>query len=87
MNLKFPSTKTKIGSSSVPTLKLIQRTSKTIWRLGVIPRLAKVLFQMTPEQVLEEVKKSNLRGRGGGGFPAGRKWEGSRNAPGDKKSM
>ena len=36
---------------------------------------------MTPEQVLEEVKKANLRGRGGGGFPAGAKWEGSRNAP------
>jgi NADP-reducing hydrogenase subunit HndC len=47
--------------------------------------LAKVLFHMTPEQVVEEVKKSNLRGRGGGGFPAGRKWEGSRNAPGDIK--
>ena len=43
--------------------------------------LSKVLFLMTSEQVLEEVKKSNLRGRGGGGFPAGRKWEGSRNAP------
>ena len=42
--------------------------------------LAKSL-SMTSEQVLEEVKKSNLRGRGGGGFPAGRKWEGSRNAP------
>jgi NADP-reducing hydrogenase subunit HndC len=36
---------------------------------------------MTSEQVLEEINKSNLRGRGGGGFPAGRKWEGSRNAP------
>jgi NADH-quinone oxidoreductase subunit F len=43
--------------------------------------LTKVLTGMTPEQVLEEIKKSNLRGRGGGGFPAGRKWEGSRNAP------
>ncbi len=43
--------------------------------------LAKVLFQMTGEEVVEEVKKSNLRGMGGGGFPAGRKWEGSRNAP------
>jgi NADH:ubiquinone oxidoreductase subunit F (NADH-binding)/(2Fe-2S) ferredoxin/Pyruvate/2-oxoacid:ferredoxin oxidoreductase delta subunit len=47
--------------------------------------LAKVLFQMTPEQVLEEVKKSNLRGRGGGGFPTGRKWESTRNAPGEPK--
>ncbi|MFH1153966.1 MAG: NADH-ubiquinone oxidoreductase-F iron-sulfur binding region domain-containing protein [Pseudomonadota bacterium] len=43
--------------------------------------LAKSLSRMTAVQVLEEVKKSNLRGRGGGGFPAGRKWEGSRNAP------
>jgi len=43
--------------------------------------LRKALFEMTAEEVVEEVKKSNLRGRGGGGFPAGRKWEGSRNAP------
>jgi len=49
--------------------------------LGGYSALAKALFQMTSEQVLEEVKKSNIRGRGGGGFPAGRKWEGSRNAP------
>jgi len=47
--------------------------------------LAKVLSGMTSEEVVEEVKKSNLRGRGGGGFPAGRKWEGSRNAPGETK--
>ncbi len=43
--------------------------------------LAKALFEMTPEQVLDEVKKANLRGRGGGGFPAGAKWETTRNAP------
>jgi len=47
--------------------------------------LAKVLFQMTPEQVLNEVKKANLRGRGGGGFPTARKWESTRNAPGEPK--
>ena len=35
---------------------------------------------MSGVDVLEEVKNSNLRGRGGAGFPAGRKWEGSRNA-------
>ncbi|HOK41271.1 MAG TPA: NADH-quinone oxidoreductase subunit NuoF [bacterium] len=37
--------------------------------------LAKVLNEMTPAQVIEEVKKSGLRGRGGGGFPTGKKWE------------
>ncbi|MDY6917355.1 MAG: NADH-ubiquinone oxidoreductase-F iron-sulfur binding region domain-containing protein, partial [Chloroflexota bacterium] len=51
--------------------------------LGGYSALAKALFEMTPEQVIEEVKKSGLRGRGGGGFPAGRKWETCRNAPGD----
>ncbi|HHU77125.1 MAG TPA: 4Fe-4S binding protein [Firmicutes bacterium] len=49
--------------------------------IGGYSALAKVLFQMTPEQVIDEIKKSNLRGRGGAGFPAGIKWEGSRNAP------
>ncbi|MFC1534382.1 NADH-ubiquinone oxidoreductase-F iron-sulfur binding region domain-containing protein [Thermodesulfobacteriota bacterium] len=53
--------------------------------IGGYSALAKALSQMTAEQVVEEVKKSNLRGRGGGGFPAGRKWEGSRNDPGDIK--
>jgi NADH-quinone oxidoreductase subunit F len=36
--------------------------------------LKKALLQMTPNQILEEVKKANLRGRGGAGFPAGVKW-------------
>jgi len=53
--------------------------------LGGYSALAKALSRMTCEQVLDEVKKSKLRGRGGGGFPAGRKWEESRNAPGEIK--
>jgi len=53
--------------------------------IGGYGALAKALVGMSSEEVLEEVKKSNLRGRGGGGFPAGIKWEGSRNAPGDIK--
>jgi NADH:ubiquinone oxidoreductase subunit F (NADH-binding)/(2Fe-2S) ferredoxin len=53
--------------------------------IGGYSALAKALFEMTPDEVLAEVKKSNLRGRGGGGFPAGKKWEGSRNAPGEIK--
>ena len=39
--------------------------------------LAKVLCEMEPDEVIDEVKKSGLRGRGGGGFPTGRKWESS----------
>ena len=39
--------------------------------------LEKVLTGMEPEQVIDEVKKSNIRGRGGAGFPTGRKWESS----------
>ena len=49
--------------------------------VGGYSALAKALFQMTSDQVLEEVKKANLRGRGGGGFPAGLKWETTKNAP------
>jgi len=37
--------------------------------------LGKVLTEMTPEQVIDEMKKSGLRGRGGGGFPTGMKWD------------
>lgn len=53
--------------------------------IGGYSALSKVLFEMSPELVLEEIKKANLRGRGGGGFPAGLKWETARNAPGDEK--
>ncbi len=53
--------------------------------LGGYSALSKALFQLTPQQVLDEVKKANLRGRGGGGFPAGSKWETTRNAPGEVK--
>ena len=47
--------------------------------------LARVLTEMTPEQVLEEMKKSGLRGRGGAGFPAYMKWTFARNSPGKPK--
>ena len=42
---------------------------------GAYLSLVKVLHQMTQEEIIEEVKKSELRGRGGGGFPTGLKWE------------
>lgn len=66
-------------------IKLDSKSLEDYLARGGYSALSKALFQMTPEQVVEEVKSSNLRGRGGGGFPAGIKWEGSRNAPGETK--
>jgi len=53
--------------------------------LGGYRALEKVLREMSPEEVIEEVKRSGLRGRGGGGFPTGRKWESCRHAHGEPK--
>ena len=47
--------------------------------------LTKALTQMTPEEVIAEVLKSGLRGRGGAGFPTGKKWEFTAKAQGDQK--
>ncbi|EFC92045.1 NADH dehydrogenase (quinone) [Dethiosulfovibrio peptidovorans DSM 11002] len=47
--------------------------------------LGKVLTSMTPEDVVEEMKTSGLRGRGGGGFPTGLKWSFCAKSPGPKK--
>jgi len=49
--------------------------------------LAKALNEMTPEQIIEEIKLSGLRGRGGAGFPTGRKWELARAAKGETKHI
>jgi NADH-quinone oxidoreductase subunit F len=61
-------------------IKIDSKRIEDYLALGGYAALAKALGQMTDLEVLEEVKKSNIRGRGGAGFPAGRKWEGSRNA-------
>jgi NADH-quinone oxidoreductase subunit F len=62
-------------------IKIDSKSIDDYLAIGGYSALTKALSQMTDVEVLEEVKKSNLRGRGGAGFPAGRKWEGSRNAP------
>lgn len=49
--------------------------------------LAKCLTQMTPETVVKEIKDAGLRGRGGGGFPTGMKWDIARKNINDKKFM
>lgn len=53
--------------------------------VGGYAALSKALFQMSPQEIIGEVKKSGLRGRGGGGFPTGIKWESCRRAKGDIK--
>jgi NADH-quinone oxidoreductase subunit F len=53
--------------------------------IGGYQGLEKVLSGMTPEEVIETIKKSGLRGRGGGGFPTGAKWESCRKAKGKEK--
>jgi NADH:ubiquinone oxidoreductase subunit F (NADH-binding)/(2Fe-2S) ferredoxin len=47
--------------------------------------LKKVLLQMSPRQVIDEITLSGIRGRGGGGFPTGRKWQLVADAAGEKK--
>ena len=52
---------------------------------GGYSALSKVLFSMTSEQVIDEVEKSGLRGRGGAGFPTGKKWRFTHSSPGEMK--
>ncbi|MBS5938323.1 4Fe-4S dicluster domain-containing protein [Clostridium sartagoforme] len=53
--------------------------------VGAYTALAKVITSMSKEEVIKEISDSGLRGRGGGGFPAGRKWETARRAEGEIK--
>ncbi|MDD4859470.1 MAG: NADH-ubiquinone oxidoreductase-F iron-sulfur binding region domain-containing protein [Dehalococcoidales bacterium] len=52
---------------------------------GGYSALSKVLKGVAPEEIIKDIKASGLRGRGGGGFPTGRKWGECREAPGDEK--
>jgi NADH:ubiquinone oxidoreductase subunit F (NADH-binding)/(2Fe-2S) ferredoxin/Pyruvate/2-oxoacid:ferredoxin oxidoreductase delta subunit len=66
-------------------IKLDPKSIESYLALDGYSALKKALFQMAPDQIIESVKDSKLRGRGGAGFPAGKKWEFARNSPGDKK--
>jgi len=81
----------------LPTLK--PQVRRVLWNCGFInptnidhfiasggyEALQKAVSAMEPEDVINELKRSGLRGLGGAGFPVGRKWEGCRRAPGDEK--
>ncbi len=94
----LPTTKEKISlEKDVPFYKLQKRiifgsnglidptSIDDYLAIGGYQALAKALTGMSPDAVLEEVKKSGLRGRGGGGFPTGRKWESTRNVDSEVK--
>jgi len=53
--------------------------------IGGYQSLAKALFEMEPDEIIGEIKGSGLKGRGGAGYPTGKKWENCRRAPGDIK--
>ncbi len=53
--------------------------------VGGYQSLAKALFKMKPTEIIEEIKTSGLRGRGGAGYPTGKKWEDCKKEPGDIK--
>ena len=63
--------------------KLDPKSIRDYLAIGGYAALAKVLFELTPEGVMDKVKKSNLRGRGGGGFPTYIKWQSARKAHGE----
>jgi len=88
-----PATKAKIAEvGSVPfygkQMRLIMGPNEAIvptdvdsyLAQGGYAALARVLSSMSPDQVVEEIEKSGLRGRGGGGFPVARKWLTTKNA-------
>ncbi len=95
---EHPITKEKIArEDDVPFYKLQRRiifgnngnidpaSIEDYLAIGGYKALTKALTVMEPVEIIEEVKKSGLRGRGGGGFPTGRKWETCRKAPGDRR--
>ncbi|MBW2609875.1 MAG: 4Fe-4S binding protein [Deltaproteobacteria bacterium] len=94
---KDPSTKKKITKEEdIPFYQLQQRIIfgnnilsdptriEDYIGLGGYSALEKALFDMTPEEIIGQIKESGLRGRGGGGFPTGIKWETCRRHEGDR---
>ena len=65
--------------------KIDPTSIKDYIRIGGYSALVKALSQITPDEIIDEIKKSGLRGRGGAGFFTGRKWESAKKAKSDIK--
>jgi len=99
--LKHHPLDTKVGMKSLHSTGLTREQKRVVldktWKIapdnirdvlavGGYRALEKILGEkMSPEAVIDEIKKSGLRGRGGAGFPTGLKWEFTRKASGDEK--
>jgi NADH-quinone oxidoreductase subunit F len=86
----FTETEIPFYQAQTPTLlsqnkRLDPRSIEDYFTIEGYSALAKVLTGMSPEDVIREVEGSGLRGRGGGGFPAGAKWAACRAAHGEEK--
>jgi len=77
----IPFYKNQVRNIICNNIKIDSRSIDDYLATGGYSALAKVLTVMSGEEVIQEVKRSGLRGRGGAGFPTGNKWEGSRNDP------
>jgi NADH:ubiquinone oxidoreductase subunit F (NADH-binding)/(2Fe-2S) ferredoxin/Pyruvate/2-oxoacid:ferredoxin oxidoreductase delta subunit len=66
-------------------IKLDPKSIDSYLAINGYAALKKALLELAPDQIIESVKDSKLRGRGGAGFPAGKKWEFARNSPGETK--
>ena len=97
LTFKDPSTKKRIVyEQDVPFYKLQQRiifgnngmieptSTEDYIAVGGYGALGKALFDLSPNEIIRQIKKSGLRGRGGGGFPTGIKWETCRRQEGDR---
>ncbi|PKN61777.1 MAG: NADH-quinone oxidoreductase subunit F [Deltaproteobacteria bacterium HGW-Deltaproteobacteria-15] len=97
LTFRDPSTKKRIfREQDIPFYKLQQRiifgnngmieptSIEDYIAVGGYSALGKALFEIKPEEIIRQIKKSGLRGRGGGGFPTGIKWETCRKHEGER---
>jgi NADH-quinone oxidoreductase subunit F len=69
----------------IDNIEIDQKEIQDYIKIDGYSALGKALFSMKPDEIVDAVKQSGLRGRGGGGFPTGRKWESTKNVKAEKK--